>query len=76
MRTEDYTYVYRLYEADELYDRSADPNETNNIAADHEALVATFKADVLEWLFSTADVIPWATDPRFPKIPQGQHTDF
>lgn len=76
MRTEDFTYVYRLYEADELYDRSADPNETNNIAADHEALVATFKADVLEWLFSTADVIPWAADPRFPKIPQGQHTRF
>lgn len=76
MRTEQYTYVYRLYEDDELYDRSVDANETNNIAAAHPDLVTTFKAEVLDWLFSTADVIPWAADPRFPKIPQGQHSKF
>ena len=27
-RTTDFTYVYRLYEGDELYDRRADPHET------------------------------------------------
>ena len=76
MRTPDHVYVYRLYEEDELYDRETDPNETRNIAEENPDLVASYKSEVLEWLFSTADVIPWAADPRFPKIPQGQHTEF
>ncbi len=76
MRTEEYTYIYRLYEDDELYDRVNDPIEAKNIAAAHPKRVSQFKTEVLDWLFSTADVIPWASDPRFPKIPQGQHTSF
>lgn len=76
MRTEDYTYVYRLYEDDELYDRANDPKELRNIAAERPELIGAFKAEVLDWLFSTADIIPWAADPRFPKIPQGQHSEF
>mgnify|MGYP003671904696 FL=1 len=78
LRTEQYTYVYRLYENDELYDRVTDPNETINLAQnpEHQKQLSAFKADVLEWLFTTADIIPWATDPRFPRIPQGQHEEF
>ena len=78
LRTEQYTYVYRLYENDELYDRVTDPNETINLAQnpEHQKQLSTFKADVLDWLFTTADIIPWATDPRFPRIPQGQHEEF
>mgnify|MGYP003662725953 CR=1 FL=1 len=78
LRTEQYTYVYRLYENDELYDRVTDPNETINLAQNPERQkqLSAFKADVLEWLFTTADIIPWATDPRFPRIPQGQHEEF
>lgn len=76
MRTKEFTYVYRLYEDDELYDRARDPSETKNIAAAHPELISQLKSEVLDWLFSTADVIPWAADPRFPKIPQGQHTIF
>ncbi len=76
MRTEQYTYVYRLYEQDELYDRINDRSETCNIADEHPELINGFKSEVLDWLFSTADVIPWAADPRFPRIPQGQHTEF
>ena len=76
MRSHEHTYVYRLYENDELYDRINDPNETQNIAADNPGLVSSLKSEVLDWLFSTADVIPWAADPRFPKIPQGQHSEF
>ena len=78
MRTADYTYVYRLYEDDELYDRQADPSETRNLVHDPTlADTATkLKSELLAWLFETSDVIPWAADPRFPKVPQGQHEEF
>ncbi len=78
MRTEQYTYIYRLYESDELYDRSDDPNETKNLIAQsaHTEIISDMKSRVLEWLFSTADVIPWKADPRFPKVPQGSHDTF
>ncbi|MCB1692272.1 MAG: sulfatase-like hydrolase/transferase [Pseudomonadales bacterium] len=77
-RDHEYTYVYRLYEQDELYDRASDPNERTNIAArdDMAPVVARLRSEVLEWLFATADVIPWTADPRFPKIPHGQHEPF
>ncbi len=66
MRTAGWTYVYRLYEPDELYDRRADPAETTNVAADpaHGPLVAELRARLLEWLVATSDVIPAARDPR------------
>ena len=78
MRTKQYTYIYRLYESDELYDRSGDPNETKNLIgqSDHKELISDLKSQVLEWLFSTADVIPWKADPRFPKVSQGSHDTF
>jgi len=78
MRTTRYTYVYRLYEDDEIYDRLTDPSETHNLIrqADLQNTIKTLQSDVLEWLFSTSDVIPWQKDPRFPKVPQGQHTPF
>ena len=78
VRTSDYTYVYRLYESDELYDRRADPAETVNLLPgnpDHP-VAATLKDEMMDWLVSTGDVIPWDPDPRFPKIPQGQHEVF
>src|SRR5262245_37079564 len=34
MRTTDWTFVHRVHEADELYDRHSDPQETANIAGD------------------------------------------
>jgi len=78
MRTEHFTYVFRLYESDELYDRRVDPNETHNLLTehDHEATVHSLKTQLLEWLMETADCIPWEADPRFPKIPHGQHQLF
>lgn len=78
LRTKQFTYVYRLYEDDELYDREADPSETTNLAQEvkYRDQVEELKTDVLEWLLTTADVIPWAADPRFPKTPQGQHEVF
>lgn len=77
-RDDAYTYVYRLYEDDELYDRAVDPDETRNLIHDptHAEAAAADRAEVMEWLFATADVIPWDADPRFPKIPHGQHDTF
>ena len=78
IRTAEYTYVYRLYENDEIYDRAQDPAEETNLIQDPalEDTIAGLKSRVLDWLFSTADVIPWDSDPRFPKIPNGHHDPF
>lgn len=78
MRTEDYTYVYRLYEDDEIYGRSADPSETINLVHKPElaSTIAGLKENLMDWLFETADVIPWKPNPRFQKVPQGQHSEF
>ncbi|HKI74486.1 MAG TPA: hypothetical protein VJ998_07580, partial [Pseudomonadales bacterium] len=78
VRDDRYTYVYRLYESDELYDRAADPQETTNLIDldDLAPLASRLKTQITDWLFETADVIPWQTDPRFPQIPNGQHEVF
>ena len=69
MRTERWTFVHRLYENDELYDRAADPGELTNLAGKPE--VADVERDLrdqmLDWLMETADVVPWDADPRFSK---------
>ena len=78
LRDDRYTFVHRLYESDELYDRFADPDEVNNLI-DQDALrpvADRYKAQVLDWMLETSDVIPWQADPRFPKIPNGQHEQF
>lgn len=78
VRTREHTYVYRLFEDDELYDRNLDPMETRNlITAPEYALIANaMRARVLDWLMATSDVIPWEGDPRFPKVPNGPHSPF
>jgi arylsulfatase A-like enzyme len=67
LRTPDWTYIHRLYEPDELYDRRADPHELGNLAG--SAAVAETERDlrdlVLRWCVETSDVIPWQPDPRF-----------
>jgi arylsulfatase A-like enzyme len=66
VRTERWTYVYRLYEDDELYDRQTDPAETTNLAAE-AALADTVRSlrdEVLSWLVATSDVIRSERDPR------------
>lgn len=67
MRTRDWTYVHRLYEANELYDRKADPREQQNRSGDPalEAVERELRDTLLDWLLATSDVIPWDADPRF-----------
>jgi hypothetical protein len=77
LRNQDWTYVWRQYEDEELYDRQRDPAETCNVAGVADAaLLNTLRAQLFHWLADTSDVVPWQADPRFPPIPHGQHTPF
>ena len=67
MRTRDWTYIHRLYEGNELYDRVRDPHELHNRSgeASLEKLERELRDRVLDWMLATSDVIPWDADPRF-----------
>jgi len=65
-RTNDYKYVRRLYEQDELYDLEDDPGELHN-RIDDPALgdaLASLKERLLEFYLETTDVVPWDADQR------------
>lgn len=70
VRNSQWTYVWRLYEPAELYNRETDPGECHNLAGEdaYAHLEARFRDDILRWLVSTSDVLPWAKDPRKPKV--------
>lgn len=70
VRDRRWTYVYRLYEPAELYDRAADPAERINLAGrpEHAGTETRLRDAVLRWMVETADVIPWEADPRMPEI--------
>jgi arylsulfatase A-like enzyme len=71
VRTDDWTYVYRLYEGPELYDRHHDPRETVNLAGwpEFESVEREMRDRLLRWQLATADAMPWQADPRFePKL--------
>jgi arylsulfatase A-like enzyme len=70
MRDARWTYVYRLYEPAELYDRVEDPHEIHNIAAEfeHKKRIADLEKEVLRWLVAGSDFLPWEKDDRFPKV--------
>jgi arylsulfatase A-like enzyme len=70
IRTDHFTYCHRPYEADELYDREADPGECVNLAPNpkYAATVADHRTRLLDWMCTTADVIPWEQDARFDTV--------
>jgi len=66
-RTQEYKYVRRLYEPDELYDLRADPGELVN-RIDDPALapvLARLKDCMLTFFLDTGDVVPHETDRRW-----------
>jgi len=67
-RTAQWTYVYRLYEGAELYERSGDPGELDNLAgvARFADVEQAMRERVLRWSVETSDVIPWEPDARNP----------
>jgi arylsulfatase A-like enzyme len=66
VRTTNWTYVYRTYELDELYDRRADPFELSNLAevTQYTDVRNEMRDRLLQWLVETSDVIPDGRDPR------------
>ncbi len=70
MRTERWSYIYRLYENDELYDRKSDPHELHNLSGQAEVagIERELRDATLEWLVATGDVMPWEEDPRNPPL--------
>lgn len=60
VRTEDYKYVRRYYEKDELYDLKNDPEELDNLIndSDHEKVLADMKEILLDHYLDTSDVFP------------------
>ncbi|MFI7148754.1 sulfatase-like hydrolase/transferase [Nonomuraea sp. NPDC050022] len=69
-RDRDWTYVWRLYEGPELYDRRADPDETRNLSGSprHAAVEDRMRTAILSWLAATTDVLPPNRDPRRPAV--------
>ncbi|KAJ5734505.1 hypothetical protein N7493_003291 [Penicillium malachiteum] len=70
MRDHNWTYIYRLYEPAELYDRKADPQELHNLAADprfiHQARL--MESHMFRWMVETSDFLPYTKDHRFPQV--------
>ena len=77
MRTDRWTYVYRLDGDDELYDRAHDDRELTNVvgSTQHAGTVRRMRDQLLRWLVDTSDVIPPDEDARFPRIPHGRRQD-
>lgn len=65
-RTQDYKYVQRLYEMDELYDLKADSMELNNVIdnSDYADILAEMRLRLLTWYQETSDVVPHKIDKR------------
>lgn len=70
VRSRDWTYVWRLHEPPELYDRRNDPDELHNLAglAEHADREAHLRSELLRWFVATGDMMPREPDPRFPEI--------
>ncbi|MFX1339128.1 MAG: sulfatase-like hydrolase/transferase [Promethearchaeota archaeon] len=66
-RTQNFKYVRRLYEQDELYDLNKDPEERNNIIGDpaYTEILSNLKEKLLTWYIETCDVVPFKIDSRF-----------
>lgn len=69
-RDRDWTYVWRLYEKPELYNRRDDPHERRNLAGlpEYADTEQRMHDAMLRWLVETADVIPLDADPRLPQV--------
>lgn len=70
MRSVDWTYVYRLYEPAELYNRKTDLAELHNLAADpmYGRIVQEMQAEMFQWMVQTSDFLPFQKDARFPPV--------
>lgn len=58
IRNTDYTYVYRLYDGNELYSRKNDLCEAHNLINDpqYASVVAKFESQMLKWMIETSGI--------------------
>lgn len=70
IRDQTWTYIYRLYEPAELYNRVNDPREMHNLAAEphYRPLATRLEGEIFRWLVGSSDFVPWTKDPRFPEV--------
>ncbi|OQU97534.1 hypothetical protein CLAIMM_03456 [Cladophialophora immunda] len=70
IRNEEWTYIYRLYEPPELYNRRLDPHEMSNLAAEPEfaPVAQMLQGEMFRWLVEGSDFLPWTPDPRAPAV--------
>ncbi|CUM67379.1 uncharacterized protein PRCAT00005073001 [Priceomyces carsonii] len=66
IRNEEYTFVLRLYEKNELYSRRYDLQEAHNLIDDpkYQDTIKDFESKLLRWFFETSDHAPNESDPR------------
>lgn len=70
LRTAEWTYVWRLYEPAELYERLTDPYEQHNLAGQAACaqVEAALRDRVLRWMVRTADVLQAQSPSRFSTV--------
>lgn len=70
IRDKEYTYVYRLYEPDELYSRTNDIHELHNLAdlEEYQHVKRRMRDASLRWFLETSDHAPLRQDDRFPDV--------
>ncbi|KAL6247380.1 hypothetical protein RBB50_005726 [Rhinocladiella similis] len=70
IRNRQWTYIYRLYEPAELYNRAEDPNEMHNLASEPRwaAVARSLESEIFRWLVESSDFLPWHKDSRFPEV--------
>jgi len=69
IRSENWKYVRRLYDTDELYDMADDPQECHN-RVNYPALAdvrAELDQAIIEWFLETGDAVPLRWDMRSPR---------
>jgi len=72
IRSKDWKYVRRLYDTDELYDLTRDPEEVRNVIDDpkFEPVRRELAEAMLDWFLETGDQVPWRWDLRGSKEPE------
>lgn len=70
LRNELHTFVYRLYEKNELYSRTSDPQELHNLIDDeqYKDVIATYEKELLRFFLECSDHAPLKSDARFPSV--------
>ncbi|QEU62083.1 hypothetical protein KDRO_E09700 [Kluyveromyces lactis] len=70
MRTKEFTFVYRLYEPNELYNRIDDLDERHNLIAEpsYTSIVDAFEKKMLKFFIESSDHAPFVSDVRIPEV--------